>query len=63
MLDLGPRIRALTVVLSRQLAKSCPGLSLETRVAFAAQIAAAALRAPYERRTDRALTELGGRDN
>jgi hypothetical protein len=63
MLDVGSRHELLTRLVSEQLAESCPELSHEARVAFAAQIAAAALRARRGGRITGRLYEMGGQSN
>jgi hypothetical protein len=61
--DLRSRYEARIDRLSEQLADSCPELSPETRVAFAAQIAVAALSESRREHPVRPLYELGGRNN
>ena len=46
-----------------QLAESCPNLPMETRVTFAAQIAAASLRADRGESVGSHLHEFGGGSN
>jgi hypothetical protein len=58
-----PHFVELVYRLCNQLAHSCPSLSLEARVAFAAQLALAEERQRRGIAVDVHLYELGGRDN
>jgi hypothetical protein len=63
MPNLCTRYKSRIEYVSEQLAESCPELSQESRVAFAAQITIAALRAEPGDRREPCLFELGGRSN
>jgi hypothetical protein len=63
MSDLCTRYKSRIEYVSEQLAESCPELSQESRLAFAAQITIAALRAARSEHREPYLYELGGRNN
>jgi hypothetical protein len=63
MPNLCTRYKSRIEYVSEQLAESCPELSQEIRVAFAAQITIAALRATSSEPREPCLYELGGRSN
>jgi hypothetical protein len=63
MTDLCTHYKSRIEYVSEQLAESCPELTQESRVAFAAQITMAALRAARREYREPLLYELGGRNN
>jgi hypothetical protein len=63
MTDLCIHYRSRIEYVSEQLAESCPELTQESRVAFAAQIAMTALRAARPEYREPLLCDLGGRNN
>jgi hypothetical protein len=63
MSDLCTYYKSRIECVSEQLAESCPELSQEIRLAFAAQISAAAMRLRRGEHTEPHLYELGGHSN